>query len=160
MRYAHAFITATDGGGTEYFAAFPKEDGPSMGFSGDLSSGGTGAASHMSGRSCGSSESSRNFAFGSYGVLSPRVGSYTLDVAPSDFAPAGAYPGIVVVDDDQSCTAYNEALADAITRIGQSNIPYDILYNNSHAAVWTTLESAGLRPGRSPMWAPARELTS
>jgi RHS repeat-associated protein len=155
LRYSHTFITTTDDYGVQYFAAFPKGVGPSIGSPGDLSSGGTGAGSHMSGRSCGSSESSRNFASGNYGVIDPKVGPYTEAVARDDYAPFGTFPTRLVRDDNESCSACNEALSEAMTRIGQSNIPYDNLYNNSNAAAWTALKSVGIGgPSPKRMWAP------
>jgi len=108
----------------------------------------------MSGRSCNSSESSRNSASGDFGVLVPRVGPYTPSVAGRDFAPAGTFPSVPILDNAASCNPHNQALANAMGRIGQSNIPYDPFYNNSNAAASTALENAGLDPGRPPIWAP------
>ena len=154
MGWSHAFITATDASGTTYFGAFPNGPGPSSGASGALGSGSTGSGSHMSGRSCPSaSDSSANSSSGNFGTLVTRVGPYVPGVAGSDYAPAGTFPSLPVLDNSASCSSYNQALANAMGRITQSNISYDPLYNNSNAAAWTALKSAGLNPAWG-LWPP------
>jgi len=71
-------------------------------------------------------------------------------VAGRDFAPAGTFPSVPILDNAASCNPHNQALANAMGRIGQSNIPYDPFYNNSNAAASTALENAGLDPGSAP----------
>jgi RHS repeat-associated protein len=160
--YHHAYIvtTAPDATRMEYRAG-PGDDGPSD--SGILPSSSGGSSSQKSGSNSDSSDDSGNSSSpgagnghgndntGPWGPIEPTIEPY--DDAAIDWNPTPE-GSMRVVDDDQPCDRYDAAFTFALGILENARIPYNPLTTNSNAAVRYMLETARIKYGRPPVWAP------
>jgi RHS repeat-associated protein len=160
--YHHAYIvtTAPDATRMEYRAG-PSGDGPSG--SGMTPSSSGGASARSSGSNSDSSDDSGNSSSpgsgnghgddntGPWGAIEPTVEPY--DQAAIDWNPTPE-GRMRVVDDDKPCDRYHAAFTFALGILANARIPYNPLSTNSNATVGFMLETAQIKYGKPPVWAP------
>ncbi len=82
-------------------------------------------------------------SLGSAGYLMPDWGRYK--PGNVDYAPASAKrPRMEILNDDIPCECYNKLLGAAMRDLFDRYVPYNPVYTNSNAAVYTALLRAGL----------------
>jgi RHS repeat-associated protein len=139
----HSYVLTTDPSGMRHY----YRGGPTNEFPGGSTRASSGSSSGRAGsRKDGSAPMNRP-----WGPIRTWHGEYV--PGTPDWDP-GLPPSLLVLNNNESCGAYDRRFAQVMEDIRRANIPYRLLSTNSNAVATKALIRSGFTPGAPPVRAP------